>query len=81
MKPELVEIILIARCIKEENNFHNIPISKRLVSQCDRIEKLAESLDQPDYCKIALKYKTCEMFKESHKGCTVCEHYITPKSK
>ena len=80
MKPELVEIILIARCINEESNYKTPVFNTRLASQCERIEKLAESLDPPDYCKISINFKECFTFKESHKGCTVCEHYIAPKT-
>ena len=40
MRAELKEIILIARCIKEENR-----TSERLKSQCDRIEDLSNVVD------------------------------------
>lgn len=51
MKTELQEIILIARCIKEENK-----TSERLKYQCDRIENLSNVVDSENYCKSCNSY-------------------------
>ncbi len=73
MKTELQEIILIARCIKEENKK-----SERLNSQCDRIEDLSNVVDSENYCKDKNDFRKCSIFKKSQYGCTICEMFIRP---
>ena len=71
---KLYEIILIARCIIEEN-----PNNTRLHEQGCRMEQLAQQLDPNYYCQSGQQFNNCSIFKKSPQGCTTCPAYKLAK--
>jgi hypothetical protein len=77
MNTKIKELILIARCIKEENKQ-----SERLISQCDRIEYLVNNINSDNFCKIGNNINECQIFISGiNYGCISCANHIANNNK